>query len=176
MQQNPVNCPSCSSKTVVKAGKRQLKYQTLQRYKCSSCNKFFSDKQLKNKTYNPKIILNSISIYNLGNTLGQTKNIIARKFKTPVPITTIQSWIKWYSSICTFARLRKETLKLYKEEMIFIHELQHNQIYKYQLHKAKLDLQSKELPENKLMAIKDYLNKIPTSNFHTISFIQSRKN
>jgi len=177
-----IKCPNCSSKNIVKAGKKHLKLQTIQRYKCSLCNKFFSDKQLKNKTYNPRIILSAISLYNLGNTLEQTKTIIAKtrknqrflvsqksmisvKFKTPVPITTIQSWITEYKNICTFARLRKQAIKLYKEEMIFSHNLQHNQIYKYQLHKAKLKLQSKELPIKKFIVIKDYLNKIPTNNF-----------
>ncbi len=144
----------------------QLKQQTAQRYKCSSCNKYFSDKQLKHKTYNSKIILNSISIYNLGNTLEQTKSTIARKFKTSVPITTIQSWIKEYSGICTFARLRKEAIQLYKpEEMIFSQKLQHNQVYNFQLHKAKLKLASKELTSQKFALLKAYLEKIPTQEF-----------
>ena len=161
-----IQCPNCSLKSTVKAGKKHLKQQTVQRYKCSLCNKFFSDKQLKHKTYNPRIILNSISMYNLGNTLEQTKNIIAKKFKTSVPITTIQSWIKEYSNICTFRRLREQSIKLYKPlDIIFSRKLQHNQIYNFQLHKSKLELTSKELPKNKFMVIKDYLNKISTDKF-----------
>lgn len=166
MEQKPVNCPSCSSKNIVKAGKKRLKQQTAQRYKCAFCNKYFSDKQLKYKTYNQKIILNSISIYNLGNTLEQTKNTIAKKFKISVPITTIQSWIKEYSGICTFARLRKEAIQLYKPlDMIFSQKLQHNQVYNFLLHKAKLGLTSKELAPQKFALLRSYLEKIPTQEF-----------
>lgn len=166
MEQKQQKCPNCSSNNIVKAGKKHLKQQTVQRYKCSSCNKYFSDKQLKHKTYNSKIILNSISVYNLGNTLEQTKTTIAKKFKTHVPVTTIQSWVQEYKNVCAFARIRKQAIKLHKpEEMIFSQKLQHNQIYNFNLHKAKLKLASKELTSQKFAMLKDYLEKIPSGKF-----------
>ncbi len=163
-EKSAIRCPSCSSKNIVKAGKKYLKQQTAQRYKCSLCNKFFSDKQLKHKTYLPKIILSSTSIYNFGNTLEQTKNIIAKKFKTSVPITTIQSWIKEYSGVCTFARLRKQAINLYKpEDIIFQQALSHIQPYTFKCHKAKLDILIKE--NRQFSAIKNYIEKINSKEF-----------
>ncbi len=175
MEQKQQKCQNCGSKNIVKAGKKRLKQQTVQRYKCSSCNKFFSDKQLKNKTYPAKIILNAISYYNLGNTLEETKNTIARKFKIPVPITTIQSWIKEYSGICTYARLRKEAIKPYNpNDIIFSQTLNHIQPYIFKCHKAKLEILTKESPQ--FAAIKDYIEKINQKNFPHHIFTYNKGN
>jgi len=125
-------CPYCNSKSIVKYGKRKRKREEIQIYKCSLCGKFFSDKKLKHKSYNPKIILNSISIYNLGCTLEETKKEMTKRFHIRIPESTIHSWIKEYSGICRFPRLREQATKLHKpEEMIFSRNLQHKQIYKF---------------------------------------------
>ena len=110
--------------------------------------------------------MNSISTYNLGYTLEQTRKEMAKRFHIKIPTSTINHWVKKYSGICRFIRLREESIKLYNpEEIIFTHNLQHNQIYKYQLHKAKLDLVKNELPEQKFLLLKNYLEKIPTQDF-----------
>ncbi|MEM5810913.1 MAG: hypothetical protein QXP66_03350 [Candidatus Aenigmatarchaeota archaeon] len=159
-------CETCGSKEIIRKGKRKLKYGEVQIYRCKSCKKFFSSKNLKHKTYPAKVILNAISTYNLGFTLEKTKKEIAKRFKIKVPESTINSWIKEYSSICTFSRIREKALKQSKtEEMIFSKKLQHKQIYNFQLHKAKLLLQAKELPENKFNLMKSYLEKIQTQEF-----------
>ena len=161
-----VSCPYCNSKLVNKEGKRKVKLSIIQKYRCLGCNKHFADKDLKHKSYPAKIILNSISTYNLGYTLEQTKKEIAKRFHIKIPESTIHSWIKQYSDICTFHRIREQAIKLHPpEEIIFSHHLQHNQIYKYQLHKAKLHLASKEMPSHKFSQLKAYLDKIPTDNF-----------
>lgn len=126
------NCPNCSSKALVKAGLKKLKNETIQRYRCSHCQKYFSDKQLKHKSYPPKILLNSISIYNLGHTLEETKSLVAKKFKMQVPLTTFNSWLKEYKGICTFSRLRKQSTILYKpEDLIRKQSLNHIQPYTF---------------------------------------------
>ncbi|MBI4009566.1 MAG: IS1 family transposase, partial [Candidatus Aenigmarchaeota archaeon] len=159
-------CPYCNSKLVKKEGKRKLKYSIIQKYRCLDCNKYFADKDIRHKSYPAKIILNTISTYNLGYTLEQTKKEIAKRFHIRIPESTIHSWIKQYSDVCTFYRLREQAIKFHKpEEMIFSHNIQHNQIYKYQLHKAKFDLLSKELQPQKFQLLKAYIEKIPTGEF-----------
>lgn len=159
-------CPHCNSKLVKKEGKRKLKHSIIQKYRCLDCNKYFADKDIKHKSYPAKIILNTLSTYNLGYTIEQTKKEIAKRFHIRIPESTIHSWIKHYSDTCSFLRLRERAIKLFKpEEMIFSHNLQHNQIYKYQLHKAKLELAKGELMPQKFQLLKSYLEKIPTEEF-----------
>jgi transposase-like protein len=161
-----IKCLYCHSSNIKKEGKRKSKFQIIQKYSCKSCSKNFSDKKLEHKTYPSKIILNAISYYNLGNSQIEVSKLINQRYKIKVPQRTISEWLKEYKTICTFSRLRKQSIKLYNpSDMIFSQKLQHNQIYKYQLHKVKLKLTSKELPAKKFVVIKDYLNKIPTNNF-----------
>ena len=170
-------CPNCSSKTTVKAGLKRLKNQTVQRFKCNSCSKYFSNKQMKHKSHSPKIILNSVSLYNFGYTLEETKSILAKRFKTQVPLTTIHSWLNEYKNICTFSRLRKTTASLYKPEKI-IHKqtLSHVQPYTFKYNKAKLDILTKEYQQ--FGAIKDYINKITSDKFphHIFTFNKNSNN
>lgn len=161
-----MNCPYCQSQLVVKYGRRKIKRIIVQIYKCQTCNKFFSDKLLKHKSYDAKTILRAISTYNLGYNLQQTAKEMAKRFHQKIPESTLRSWIKGYSNICRFLRLRKQAAKLFKlEEMILSQKLQHNQVYNFKLHKAKLQLQAKELPEQKFQLLKEYLEKIPTDGF-----------
>src|SRR3989338_4378596 len=139
-------CIYCGSSNIKKIGKRKNKSQSLQRHQCKSCNKTFILSSIKNKSYPIKIILNVISLYNKGYPQSQVSKFISQNFKIKAPQKTISNWINEYNSICTFARIRKQAIKPHKpEEIIFSQKLQHSQIYKYQLHKAKLELQSKEL-------------------------------
>jgi transposase-like protein len=161
-----LTCPHCQSKEIKRFGTIVLKHETVQRFRCNSCKKTFSDRQTKHKSYSAKIILNAISAYNLGYTLEETKKEIAKRFHIKLPASTIHNWIKEYSNICTFNRLRQKAIKLFKpEEIIFSQKFQHNQVYEFKLHKAKLELLKKELPEQKHQLLKNYLEKIPTQDF-----------
>jgi ATP-dependent exoDNAse (exonuclease V) beta subunit len=151
---------------VKKEGKRMLRLSVSQKYRCLRCGRYFTDREMGHKSYPAKIILNAISTYNLGHTLEGTGREMAKRFHTKLPESTIHSWVKEYSDVCTFARMRGETVKLFKpEEMVFSHNLQHNQIYRFRLHRAKLKLASVELPEQKSRMLRDYLEKIPADDF-----------
>jgi transposase-like protein len=173
---NKINllCPFCNSKSIVKTGKRKNKNQTIQRYKCKSCSRTFTNINLKNKTYPAKIILNAISYYNLGYNQNEVLKKISSKFKTKVPQRTISEWLKEYKNICTFNKLRPEATKLYSpKNIIFSKKFQHIQPYTFKYNKAKLYL----LFHNKLYnnqfhnishfyePLKNYLERIPTKNF-----------
>src|SRR3989338_1199097 len=161
-----INCPSCASKNIIKKGLRKNKLQEIQRYRCKNCSKIFADKGIKNKTYPAKIILNAVSYYNLGCTQQQASKLISQRYKVKVPQRTISEWVNEYKDICTFARLRKQAIKAQKpEKMIFSQKLQHNQVYNFMLHQAKLELVSKELAPQKFALLKYYFEKIPTQEF-----------
>jgi len=141
-------CLYCQSKNTKKEGKRKGKHETVQKYFCNSCNKNFTDKALKHKSYPAKIILNAISQYNLGHSQNKVSKLISSKFKTRIPQRTISQWINEYKTICTFARLRKQVI-----------------CYNFKLHQAKLKLASEELQQQKFPLLKSYLEKIPTKEF-----------
>ena len=169
-------CPNCSSKNTKKYGIIKKKLQNTQRYLCNSCQKtFILETQSKNKTYPTRIILNTLSYYNLGHSQAQTSKIISQKHKTKVPQKTISNWLNEYKNICTFQKLRKEAKKLYPaEEIIEQHTLMHNNLpYNFQIHKAKLyllfhtKLYNNEFGNNSKYCepTKQYLEKIPTNKF-----------
>ncbi len=162
-----MDCPYCQSKLTTKHGRRKAKRTVVQIYKCQTCGKFFSDRALKHKSYDEKTILRAISTYNLGYTFEQTAGQMSKRFHVRLPESTLRSWINEYSDVCRFMRLREQALKLCNkpEEMVFSQSLNHRQIYNFQLHRAKLLLQSGELPDNKFLLLKAYLERIPTQTF-----------
>ncbi|MDI6807118.1 MAG: hypothetical protein QMD14_04930 [Candidatus Aenigmarchaeota archaeon] len=161
-----MECPHCKSQLIVKHGKRKIKRAIVQIYRCQTCRKFFSDKALKHKSWDAKTILGAISTYNLGYTLHQTIKEMSRRFHQKIPESTLRSWMKEYSNICRFIRLRKDGIKLFTPSgMILTKRLQHKQIYEFKLHQAKLALQAKELPERKFRLLKDYLEFIQGDRF-----------
>ncbi len=161
-QADQIQCPKCNSKIIVKKGVRKNKFQILQQFRCKDCKYIFTINKSKNTTYPIKEILKAISFYNLGYTLNKTKENLHLEATLP----TISSWLNKYKEICTFARLRKQAIRLYKpKNIIFKKPLQHQQVYLFQVHKAKLELLFKEEENKKFLPIKEYLNKIPTENF-----------
>lgn len=160
------NCPYCDSKHIIKKGIRKNKLQEIQLYRCKQCNRTFSPMLIKKVKYPPRVILKAVSLYNLGYSQTQVVKELAKRHRLTVPQTTISSWTDQFRDVCTFHKFREHAANLYPpEEMIFSHNLQHNQIYKFQLHKAKLELTSKELSPQKFTLMKNYLNKIPTDEF-----------
>jgi transposase-like protein len=159
-------CPNCNSKHVIKKGIRKNVLQETQLYHCKQCSKTFSPQLIKKVKYPPKIILKAISFYNRGYTQKAVSKEIAKRYHIKIPQTTISEWINRFKDSCRFIRLREQAVKMYKpEEMIFTVSLQHSQIYKYQLHRTKLELVKSELPEQKFFLLKAYLEKITTEKF-----------
>jgi len=161
-----ISCPNCSSKSIRKHSIQKNKQYTIQRYRCKNCQKTFTLKQdLKNKSYPTNIILNSISLYNLGYTQSEIIKLIAKKHKTKVPQTTISNWINEFKQTTPFNRLRKEAKQQFQpENIIETYNFLHNNLnYKYQIHQAKLNLLTKQ--NQKFLKIKDYLYKVSTKDF-----------
>jgi hypothetical protein len=116
-QQNPV-CPECRCKNTVKKGKRRNRQQTLQVYRCIECLHRFTGAPGKHKTYPLKLILESISTFNLGYSLTDTQGLLRKRFHRGVPERTISSWLTEYRPLTTYARMRAEGKKLFPPEAI----------------------------------------------------------
>jgi len=96
MKSEKITCPECNSDTIIKKGKKKNIHQTLQRYKCKDCNKTFTLTPIKGTTYPLRIILKTISTYNLGHTLQKTSELIDNKFKLNIKSQTISNWLNQY--------------------------------------------------------------------------------
>src|SRR5712691_3360622 len=64
-QQNPV-CPECGCKDTVKKGQRRNRLQIHQVFKCTECLHRFTGAPAKHKTYPLRLILETVSTFNLG--------------------------------------------------------------------------------------------------------------
>lgn len=160
----PVNeiCIYCNSKNTVKRGVRKKKLETVQLYYCKDCNRTFTPQKIKGRHYPLKLILDSLSYYNLGYTLEDASGLIKEKYGLNLRPSTLADWIKSYSSLCTYSRLRKFGKKLYSPHQVLQGiNLYHRQIYKFRIHQAKLTLLLQEDFKNKhFWPLREFLESI----------------
>ncbi|MBI5621230.1 PD-(D/E)XK nuclease family protein [Candidatus Gottesmanbacteria bacterium] len=71
-----LSCPYCQSKNFQKRGFRTKKRERVQLYLCLACRKTFTPHTTKGKHYPLAIMLDAISIYNLGYSLEATCRIV----------------------------------------------------------------------------------------------------
>jgi transposase-like protein len=157
-------CPYCESKYVIRYGR----YKNKQIYLCKNCGKKYSDFKLKNKTYEPQVMIEAISFYNLGNTIDETVKYINKKFKIKVSSNSIQYWIMQYSKICSFRKIRSNVLRYLnkKEEIIKSYSFKHSGLtYNFMYHRPKLEMYCKIFP-NLLRFITKMKDECPSDFFN----------
>lgn len=135
------NCSYCQSKDIIKRGKRQKKFETVQLYFCKKCRRAFTPLSIKGKHYPLKIILDALSLYNLGYSLEEC----AKRLPAGVKPSTLAKWVGEFKEICKYNRLRKFGKQLFSPEEIAPGiSLYHRQVFKFRIHKAKLALLPQE--------------------------------
>jgi hypothetical protein len=138
--QNPP-CPQCQCTFTTRRGKRHNRLQTLQVFQCAECLRRFTGEAGKNKTYPLRLILETVSTFNLGYSTTETQQILRRRFHQNIPERTISSWLTEYRSLTTYARLRAEGKKIFAPEIILRSiTFYHQQVYRHQIHRAKLQI------------------------------------
>src|SRR6267154_1038312 len=67
-------CPHCGSTAITRKGTRRKKIEIVQLWRCSSCKRLFTPTPaaLRNKTYPLRIVLDAITLYDLGYSLEAT--------------------------------------------------------------------------------------------------------
>jgi len=145
----------------VKKGSRKNRYRILQVFQCRECLHKFTTAAGKNKTYPPRVILETVSTYNLGNSVSDTQRVVRKRLHVGIPEGTIRSWIRVHKPLTAYARLRAIGRKLFDADgMIRSYLLQHKQVYRFQLHRAKLDLLFENARHRHLAPVKNYLQAI----------------
>src|SRR6266481_2545730 len=134
-------CARCTSKFTIKKGRRLNRFRILQVFQCRECLYKFTAAAGKNKTYPPGVILETVSTYNLGNSLSDTQRAIRKRLHVDIPEGTIRSWIRAYKPLTAYARLRASGRRLLDPEAIIrSYAMRHKQVYRFGLQRAKLEL------------------------------------
>jgi len=155
--QNPP-CPECKAKQTAKKGRRRNRLRTLQLYRCVECLHRFTGEAGKHKTYPLKTILEAISIFNLGHSLTDTQRLLRKRTRHEVPERTIRSWLATHKPHTAYWRLRNTGRKMFNPGSI-IQSLtcHHQQVYRFQVHQAKLQLLLQSTAHRHFSPLKDYL-------------------
>jgi hypothetical protein len=148
---------------------RRNRLQTLQVFRCTECLVRFTGAAGKHKTYPLHIILESVSTFNLGYSLTETQRVMRRRYHREIPERTISSWLNEYRPFTMYSRFRLAGRKHSRPEaLIRSHTFHHQQVYRFQVHRVKLDLltqptaQSGEYRFADIASLKTYLASIET--------------
>ena len=176
-----VKCIYCAGKEVVKRGKRKKKFETVQLYFCHHCNKTFVWQRVKGKRFPLRVILEGLSLYNVGYSMEKVCQRLKEQFGLDVKTSTISDWVREFGSICRYTRLRPYGLKLYsREQAVQTVHLFHRQVYDFSVHRAKLALTLQEHRHAKFDNIREFLEAIqsecPHQFFQDGSRISEQKN
>ncbi|MCL6087531.1 MAG: hypothetical protein M1475_03895 [Actinobacteria bacterium] len=136
-----IKCPNCRSFEIIKKGKRKTKLGFRQLYYCKNCRKGFAESKLLYKTYGPKVVVNAINYYNLGNTLEESAKLTNKRFKVKISKSSVSQWLKEFKSICTYYKFRKKIIKGVNREILFSKTFNHNGLaYNFKYHLPKLEI------------------------------------
>jgi hypothetical protein len=172
-------CPRCNAKFTIKKGSRLNRFRNLPVFQCKECLHKFTAAAGKNKTYTPRVILETISTYSLGNSVSDTQRVIRKRLHVDIPEGTIRSWVRAHKPLTAYARLRAAGSKLFgAEEMLHNFLLRHKQVYRFQLHRAKLELLFQDERHRQLASARSYLEgigeKFPHEMFQTTDHRSSK--
>ncbi len=134
-----LKCINCKGENVVKKGKRQRNFGSVQTYYCKKCGRSFVDKTFQNRTYPIRIVFDALNFYNLGYSYDETCKIINKKFKIRIYKSTIYYWIKKYQNYIFISSFRNKFLDY--DEVLFTKRFEHENLeYEFMYHKYKLDV------------------------------------
>ena len=91
----PERCPHCGSTHVIRKGMRKKKIEIVQLWRCASCKRVFTPapEALRDKTYPLHVVLDAITLYNLGYSPEQVAEKIRSRFGRRAGRSTIAAWL-----------------------------------------------------------------------------------
>jgi len=117
-------------------------------YRCTECLHRFTGAPAKHKTYPLAPILEAVSTFNLGSSVTETQRVLRNRFHRQIPERTISSWLTEYRPLTTYSRLRRAGRALLPPDVIVrSHTFHHQQVYRFQVHRAKLELLTQSASE-----------------------------
>src|SRR5712692_4336939 len=170
-EKRPERCPHCGSTAITRKGIRRKKIEIVQLWRCSSCKRVFTPTPaaMRGKTYPLRIVLDAITLYDLGYSLEQTADKIRARHGHRVGRSTIAVWLDEHRSLTTYARLRSEGRRLFPPtQTIRSVKLYHRQIYKFAYHRPKLALLRGSREHARFASVADFLERVPLDCPHEL--------
>ena len=170
-EQAPRACPHCGSHAITRKGVRKKKLEIVQLWRCASCKRTFTPgpAALRNKTYPIRLVLQALTLYNLGYSLNETAKRLKSKSGRAVSPSTIATWIGAHKEHTTFRRLRAEATTIYPPaQTIRSIKLYHRQIYAYAYHRSKLTLMRCNPQHRRFEALATFLENVPATCPHEL--------
>ena len=163
-------CPYCNSRKFVRRGKRKKKLEIVQLYLCKNeeCGRTFTSQLIKGRHFPVNLIIEGLSYYNLGFNLEDTCRLLNQKFSVNPGASTLSDWVRKYSTLCRYARMRNFALKMYKpQEVVQVTTMAHRQIYRFRYHRAKMRLiLEQDFKHYDFGPLKDYLDGVSAETPH----------
>ena len=139
-------CPSCRSASwAIRSGFRRAKTGSTQLYLCRKCGRRYTARSIPHTKYPARIIVYALTFYNLGHTLAATVGEIRRRYRTDVPVSTLNGWVNRYASGFPFVKLRKR-FDIDPARIIRARRFLHRQVYDFRYHDLKLNIHGKQFP------------------------------
>jgi transposase-like protein len=158
IQSKPDFCPACDSREIVKRGVRRNSHRHLQIYWCKDCSKYFlALRGLKGVKYPPRVIARALCLFNLGHSQEEVAQRLSSEHRIAVPRRTISHWLVGYQSITPFGRLRSQARLAFGNRMLRERTLNHQQVYQFKTHVAKLALLEDVISEDAADRLNEYL-------------------
>ena len=157
------HCPYCGSTDFTRRGFRQKLREKVQLYLCSSCQKTFTPNLSKGKHFPMQVVIDAVSIYNLGYSLEQTSQLVQNRCGAYVPPSSLSEWLSEFKELCRFSRMREYALKKCKpKDMVIQATLAHRQLYRYRFHRPKCELIIKDdFKHRRFGPLQEYLEMVP---------------
>lgn len=160
-------CPHCASANFVKRGRRQKKFETVQLYRCNDCRRTFTAQAVRGRRFPLTVILEAMTLYNLGYTLEETSQLLQQRFGFRPQPATISAWLAQYEPLCRYSRLRSYSLsRCPRRHQVEVTTMSHRQVFRFRYHRGKLGVLLEEFKHAKLQPLRDYLEAVPADTPH----------
>jgi transposase-like protein len=137
----PARCPHCGSTRLIRKGTRRKKVEIVQLWQCKLCRRVFTPAppSLRYKTYPLRVILDGVTLYNLGYFLPVAAQKLKAKHGYKISPSTLSSWMAEHRELTTYSRLRRHRPNgLSPAQTIRSTKLYHRQVYSFAYHRPKL--------------------------------------
>lgn len=160
----PARCPSCGSSRLMRKGTRKKKLEIVQLWQCKQCRRVFTPApaELRYKTYPLRIILDGITLYNLGYSLAGTATKLKSRHGYRVAPSTLSTWMLEHKELTTYSRLRPHArIGFTPRQTISSTKLYHRQVYSFAYHRPKLALLRESREHRRFAPLADFLEQVP---------------
>ena len=167
----PARCPHCGSTRLTRKGTRRKKLEIVQLWQCKLCRRVFTPApaELRYKTYPLRIILDGVTLYNLGCSLPEAAAKLKTRHGYKVSPSTLAAWMSEHRELTTYARLRTELRRLFPPtKTVRRSKLYHRQVYSFAYHRPKLALLRESKQHGRFAPLIDFLERVPSDCPHDL--------